>query len=47
MRLLDKALVNDQKSLWQFINIALPLLLLGVYGWIFNAARKRKYTKAA
>lgn len=47
MRLLDKALVNDQKSLWQFINIALPLLLLGVYGLIFNAARKRKYTKAA
>jgi ABC-2 type transport system permease protein len=43
MRLLDKAIINDQKSLWQIVNIALPLALLGIYGIVFNRRRKRKF----
>ncbi|WP_340156197.1 gliding motility-associated ABC transporter substrate-binding protein GldG [uncultured Winogradskyella sp.] len=35
--------VNESKGTWQFINIALPLILLGLFGFIFNYFRKRKY----
>ena len=35
--------VEEQKTIWQLINIALPLLLLGIFGLIFNYIRKRKY----
>lgn len=40
---LDTQKVEDEKSKWQFINIALPLLLLGVFGFAFNYFRKKKY----
>lgn len=36
--------VEDEKGKWQFINIALPLLLLTMFGFVFNYLRKRKYT---
>ena len=36
--------VKDNKGTWQFINIALPLILLGIFGFLFNYLRKRKYT---
>ncbi|MDG1660624.1 MAG: gliding motility-associated ABC transporter substrate-binding protein GldG [Winogradskyella sp.] len=40
---LDSEKVEEQKTIWQLINIALPLLLLGIFGLIFNYIRKRKY----
>ena len=40
---LDSEKVSDEKGKWQFINIALPLLLLLVFGFVFNSFRKRKY----
>ena len=40
---LDSETVSDEKGKWQFINIALPLLLLLVFGFVFNSFRKRKY----
>lgn len=43
LRLLDKQKVDEQKSLWQFVNIALPILLILVFGFIFQYIRKRKY----
>ena len=42
---LDSEKIEDQKSIWQLINIALPLLLLGVFGFMFNYFRKRKYAQ--
>ena len=41
---LDSEKIEDHKSTWQFINIVLPLLLLGVFGMIFHFLRMRKYT---
>ncbi len=41
---LDSEKVSVQKAKWQFITIALPLVLLGVFGIGFNYIRKRKYT---
>ncbi len=40
---LDSEKVEEQKTTWQLINIALPLFLLGIFGLIFNYIRKRKY----
>lgn len=36
--------VADEKSKWQLFNIALPLLFLAIFGFVFNYLRKRKYT---
>ncbi|MBQ0732827.1 gliding motility-associated ABC transporter substrate-binding protein GldG [Aquimarina celericrescens] len=37
--------VVKEKTLWQAINIMVPLILLGVFGSIFSFLRKRKYRK--
>jgi gliding-associated putative ABC transporter substrate-binding component GldG len=43
MRLLDKAQIADKKSLWQVINIAVPLLLTGLFILGYNSRRKKRY----
>ncbi|WP_298902869.1 gliding motility-associated ABC transporter substrate-binding protein GldG [uncultured Psychroserpens sp.] len=42
---LDTAKIEDQKSKWQIINIVLPLVILGVFGFVFNYFRRKHYTK--
>jgi ABC-2 type transport system permease protein len=44
LRLLDSQKVKQQQTTWQFINIALPVLLVLLFGWIYQYIRKRKYT---
>jgi ABC-type uncharacterized transport system involved in gliding motility auxiliary subunit len=44
VRLLDTKKVEEEKSTWQFINIALPILIVIVFAYIFQWYRKRKYT---
>ncbi|MEN8885840.1 MAG: gliding motility-associated ABC transporter substrate-binding protein GldG [Winogradskyella sp.] len=41
---LDANKIKDEKSKWQIINLVHPLVLLAVFGFIFNYLRKRKYT---
>jgi hypothetical protein len=43
LRLLDSQKINEQKTLWQFINIGLPILLVIIAGFIYQQIRKRKY----
>lgn len=43
LRLLDSQKVKKQKTTWQFINIALPVIVLLLFGLIFHQVRKRKY----
>jgi len=43
LRLLDSQKIKTQKTTWQFMNIALPILLVLLFGWIFQQVRKRKY----
>jgi len=40
---LDSKKIEAQKTKWQFINIALPLLLLGIFGFVFKYLRRKKY----
>lgn len=44
---LDPQKIAAEKTKWQVINIALPLVLLGVIGFIFNYFRRKKYAKQA
>ena len=43
LRLLDSQKVKEQKPTWQFINIGLPVLLVLLFGWVYQQVRKRKY----
>ncbi len=40
---MDSEKISAEKSKWQIVNIALPLVLLGVFGIAFNFIRKKKY----
>ena len=44
LRVLDTKKVNEQKILWQIINIAMPILLVILFGFIYQQIRKRKYS---
>ena len=43
LRLLDTKKVQEGRTLWQFINIGLPVLLVILAGFIYQQVRKRKY----
>ncbi|MDP4263945.1 MAG: gliding motility-associated ABC transporter substrate-binding protein GldG [Bacteroidota bacterium] len=43
LRLLNTEKVKKQKTTWQFINIALPVLLVIFFGFVYQQTRKRKY----
>lgn len=43
LRLLDATRVKEQRTTWQFINIGLPVLLVILAGFIYQAVRRRKY----
>ena len=43
INLLDKTRALEQRSYWQFLNVAVPLILLGIFGFGFMYLRKRKY----
>ncbi|WP_191859860.1 gliding motility-associated ABC transporter substrate-binding protein GldG [Hanstruepera ponticola] len=40
---LDDQKIAAEKSKWQTLNIALPLVFLAIFGWLFNYFRKKKY----
>ena len=46
LRLLDPVKVREQKSLWQFINIGLPVMLVVLFGFIYQQVRKRKFSSS-
>lgn len=41
---LDQQKTVDQRGLWQLVNIALPLVILALFGLAYHYVRKRKYT---
>ena len=43
LRLLDSPKIKKQKTTWQFINIALPILAIFLLGFIYQLIRKQKY----
>lgn len=45
LRLLDNVRAKQQSTALRIINLGLPLLLLGLFGWFFNWRRKKRYGK--
>lgn len=43
LRLLDKQKILLQKTLWQFLNIGLPILLVALFGLLYQLKRKRDF----
>jgi ABC-2 type transport system permease protein len=43
LRLLDVKKIESERSFWQMINIGLPIVILVMFGGIYNAIRKKKY----
>ncbi len=43
LRLLDTVRAEKEKTKWQLINIALPLVLLAAFGWLYNLIRRRRF----
>lgn len=43
LRLLDPRKVNEEKALWQFVNVALPIALIILFGIIYQQVRRRRY----
>ena len=46
MRLLDKVRLREEKARWQWINVLLPLLLISVFGLVYNLIRRRRFTRS-
>jgi ABC-2 type transport system permease protein len=44
LRLLDPKKIKEQQRTWQFVNIALPVLLVIIAGFIFQQARRKRYS---
>ncbi|WP_339923232.1 gliding motility-associated ABC transporter substrate-binding protein GldG [uncultured Cyclobacterium sp.] len=45
IRPLNKVKVKQQKSMWQVINVAMPVIVVILIGWFKQFLRKRKYAK--
>lgn len=45
LRMMNESKVKKERSYWQFINIGLPLILLALFGGIFNYVRMRRYAR--
>ena len=46
LRLLDYKKVEEEKFKWQLINIGAPILLIILFGFVYQSLRKRKYQRA-
>jgi gliding-associated putative ABC transporter substrate-binding component GldG len=44
LKMFDREKAYEERSFYQTLNIALPLLLLAFFGFVFNYIQKRKYT---
>ena len=44
LRLLDPKKTTEQRGFWELLNIVLPVILIIIFGLVYQAIRKRKYT---
>ncbi|MEF9480718.1 hypothetical protein OWR28_26280 [Chryseobacterium sp. 1B4] len=42
-RLLDRQRITEEKSKWQWLNLLLPLAIIGLLGGLFFWLRKKKF----
>ena len=42
LRLLDKVRLREERFRWQLINVLIPLLLVTIWGIVYNTVRKQR-----
>ena len=45
LRLLDKVRLTEDRVFWQWMNVAFPVILILIFGYLYNYLRRRKYAK--
>ena len=45
LRVLDTKKVNEQRTMWQLVNLAAPILLVIIFGLIYQQIRRSKYSR--
>ncbi|MEO6894337.1 MAG: gliding motility-associated ABC transporter substrate-binding protein GldG [Ginsengibacter sp.] len=45
LRLLDPKKTSDERGFWELLNLLLPVVLIIIFGLIYQAIRKRKYAR--
>jgi len=45
IRPLDKVKVAEEKSMWQLINLGVPVLLLGLMGGLIGLLRVKRFSR--
>jgi ABC-2 type transport system permease protein len=43
LRLLDKVKLRDEKVFWQWLNILLPVVIISIFGAVYNLIRRRRF----
>lgn len=43
LRMLNEGKIEEERTFWQFINIGLPLLVLALFGLVYNFIRRRRF----
>ncbi len=46
LRLLDKVKLREEKAFWQWLNVLLPLVIISLFGVIYNAWRRYRFTRS-
>ncbi len=46
LRLLDKVRLREEKTMWQWVNIVLPLVFVSVFGLVYNFIRRRRFNRS-
>ncbi len=45
LRLLDKVKAKTEKTKWQLINVLIPIIFLGIFGFLYNVIRRRRFAR--
>jgi ABC-2 type transport system permease protein len=46
LRLLDKVKLRGEKSFWQWLNIVVPLIVVLLFGVVYNVLRRYRYHRS-
>jgi ABC-2 type transport system permease protein len=44
LRLLDKVRLREEKVFWQWMNVIIPLVLVLIWGFVYNYIRRYRYS---